>query len=278
MPAYHRIIVTALIAAVLTVIRPLSGLASPVSTAVLIVAHRGASDFAPENTMAAFRKAVLMNADYIEFDVQLSKDGRPVVIHDRTVDRTTNGTGKVRGLTYAELRRLDAGSWFNPSYAGEKIPSLDEVLDAFIGKIGLLIELKAQDRLSGIERKVADALPARNMHMLKGDAVIVQSFDFVSIRRFHAILPTVPVAVLTSAPRQHTDTMLETFRTFAHYVNPNFIYADKPLMDRIHSLGMRAIAWTVNKPRIAARLRKAGIDGIITNDPAGLQPSGRLCE
>src|SRR3954452_5816424 len=109
---------------------------------VHIIAHRGASGYAPENTIAAFDKALEIKTDYIEIDVQRSKDGKLVIIHDHKVDRTTNGTGYVRDLTYEQLKRLDAGSWNGPQFSGEKIPSFEEILDRYHGKIGILIELK----------------------------------------------------------------------------------------------------------------------------------------
>src|SRR5699024_1122413 len=111
---------------------------------------RGASGYAPENTIAAFDKAVEMKADYFELDVQRSKDGQLVLIHDTTVDRTTNGTGAVKDLTLKELKSLDAGSWFDEKYAGEKIPTLGETLDRHRGKIKILIELKSPSLYPGI--------------------------------------------------------------------------------------------------------------------------------
>src|SRR5699024_7283151 len=119
-----------------------SALAAPVPSEISMqeqqkminVAHRGASGHAPENTMAAFQKGFEMKADYIEIDVQMTKDGELIVIHDTTVDRTTNGTGNVGDLTFEEIKQLDAGSWFSDEYAGEKIPTFEEILDEFRGK------------------------------------------------------------------------------------------------------------------------------------------------
>ena len=118
---------------------------------IMNIAHRGASGYAPENTLAAFDKAVEMQADYIEIDVQLSKDDLPVVIHDDTLDRTTNGTGNISAYTLQELKSLDAGSWFDKKYAGEKIPSLNEVLEMYGEKINILIELKSPELYPGVE-------------------------------------------------------------------------------------------------------------------------------
>ena len=122
------------------------------------VAHRGATGYAPENTIAAFDLAVDMKADYIEIDVQRSKDGELVVIHDTTVNRTTNGSGKVGALTFEQLRSLDTGSFKGEQFAGEQIPTFEEILDRYHGKIGILIELKAPELYPGIEEQVAEAL------------------------------------------------------------------------------------------------------------------------
>ncbi|MBN2908927.1 glycerophosphodiester phosphodiesterase [Polycladomyces sp. WAk] len=234
---------------------------------VITVAHRGASGYAPENTMAAFEKAVEMKADYIELDVQLSKDGHLVVIHDTTVDRTTDGTGKVGNLTLEELRKLDAGSYFGPEFAGERIPTLEEVLDAFRGKTGILIEMKAPHLYPGIEQKVADALAERNLDKPKNGKIIVQSFDFHSLKKFHNILPDVPIGVLTSGASHLTDHMLQEFKAYADYVNPHLSYVNKDLVNRIHALDMGIMAWTVRDQSQVAPLLEAGVDGIITDYP-----------
>ena len=162
------------------------------------VAHRGASGHAPENTIAAYDLAVKMKADYFEVDVQRSKDGHLVIMHDTTVDRTTDGSGSVKDLTLAQLKQLDAGSWFSSAFAGEKIPTLEEVLDRYRGKgIKILIELKNPSLYPGIEQQVVEALTKRNLDKRK-DKVIVQSFDLESVQRFHQLLPTVPIGVLAS--------------------------------------------------------------------------------
>src|SRR5699024_7462523 len=141
------------------------------------IAHRGASGHAPENTIAAFDKAFEMKADYIEIDVQMTHDGELIVIHDTTVDRTTDGTGAVSDFTFEEIQQLDAGSWFSEEFAGEQIPTFEEILDTYRGKIGLLIELKSPELYPGIEEKVADALKERNMDQPNNQKIIIQSFN-----------------------------------------------------------------------------------------------------
>ncbi|MGP4081644.1 glycerophosphodiester phosphodiesterase [Pseudalkalibacillus sp. R45] len=231
------------------------------------VAHRGAAGYAPENTMAAFRKAFEMKADYVELDVQMSKDGELVVIHDTTVDRTTNGTGKVSDLTYEELRALDAGSWFAPEFEGEPIPTFEDVLDGMRGKTKLLIELKAPSNYPGIEEKVAEVLKERNMDKPENNSVIVQSFDFDSMKTFHNLLPEVPIGVLTSNYLDLTDDSLNEFKSYADYVNPHKNQIDRALVDRIHSLYMGVMPWTVRAKEDVQPLLDAGVDGIISDYP-----------
>jgi glycerophosphoryl diester phosphodiesterase len=231
------------------------------------IAHRGASGYAPENTMAAFRKAVEMKADYIELDVQVTKDGHLVVIHDNTVDRTTDGTGKVGALTLQEIRKLDAGRFFRPEFTGEPIPTFDEVLDEFRGTIGILIELKSPELYPGVERMVADALRKHGMDKPRNAKVIVQSFHFDSLKRFHKLLPDIPIGVLTSEASHLTDAMLDEFATYANYVNPSCNLVTEDLADRIHDRGMQIFVWTVRKREEVKPLLNAGVDGIITDYP-----------
>lgn len=237
------------------------------SDQVETVAHRGASGYAPENTMAAFQKGVDMKADYIEIDVQQTKDGELVVIHDVTLDRTTNGTGYVKDHTLEEIRQLDAGSYFAPEFAGEKIPTFEEVLDGFRGKTGILIELKATYYYPGIEQKVAEALKERNMHLPNNEKIIVQSFEFESMKKMDELLPTVPVGVLTGRATDLSEEKLNEFVSYAEYVNPNQSLVNSSLVNEVHERDMGIMAWTVRKKEEVQPLLDAGVDGIITDYP-----------
>jgi glycerophosphoryl diester phosphodiesterase len=237
------------------------------SDKLLTVAHRGASGCAPENTIAAFHKAVEIKADFFELDVRMSKDGELVLIHDTSVDRTTDGSGEVGDMTFEELRGLDAGSWFSPEYAGEQIPTLGEALDHFGGKIGILIEIKAPSLYPGIEQKVADELIKRNMHLLSNGKVIIQSFDHTSLQLFHAILPKVPIGVLTFQAQELTDAKLQEFATYADYVNPRLNLVTKQVVDQIHAHDMEITVWTVRNASLVDTLIQMGVDGIITDYP-----------
>lgn len=252
-----------------SLVQPVAVFAAPSEKAQKVdtIAHRGASGYAPENTMAAFRKGFEMKADYIEIDVQMTKDGHLVVIHDTTVDRTTDGTGKVGSLTLEEIRELDAGSFFGEDFAGEPIPTFEEVLDEFRGKTGILIELKAPELYPGIEKKVAEALQDRNMDKPNNEKIIVQSFNFDSMKKMNELLPDLPIGVLTGNKNDLTDEKLEEFATYADYVNPSQNLVTKELVESIHDLDMQISVWTVRKPEEVEPLLEAGVDDIITDYP-----------
>jgi glycerophosphoryl diester phosphodiesterase len=235
------------------------------------IAHRGAAGYAPENTMAAFKKAVEMRADYFELDVQMSKDGELVVIHDTTVNRTTNIHSKepvkVGNLTAAELKQLDTGSYFGSEFSGERIPAFKEVLDEFAGKIGMVIEIKAPELYPGIEEKIAAALIERNMDKPKDQKIVIQSFDFNSVKKIRKLLPEVTTAVLTKRKGDLTDSSLNELKSYADYVNTSRRLVTKNSVKKIHSYDMKIMPWTVRTKAQVNPLIKSGVDGIITDYP-----------
>ncbi|GIO24159.1 glycerophosphodiester phosphodiesterase family protein [Oceanobacillus sp. J11TS1] len=232
------------------------------------IAHRGASGHAPENTMAAFEKAFVMKADYIEIDVQMTKDGELIAIHDTTVDRTTNGTGSVGDYTLEEIQQLDAGGWFGPEFAGERIPTFEEVIDTYRGKIGLLIELKSAELYPGVEEKVAEALMKRNMHKPNNKKIIIQSFNHASVQQSKALLPNIPHGVLAGTSWANvTDEQLAQFATYADFFNPNMNIVTDELVDRVHHAGMKMYPYTVRTQEQANNLFERNVDGIITDFP-----------
>ncbi|TDL67590.1 glycerophosphodiester phosphodiesterase [Rhodococcus qingshengii] len=236
------------------------------------VAHRGATGYAPENTIAAFDKGVEMKADYIEIDVQRSKDGELVIIHDTKVDRTTDGTGSVKDLTFEQLRSLDAGSWKGEEFKGEKIPTFDEILDRYHGKVGILIELKAPELYPGIEVQVAQKLKERNLDKPQNEKIIIQSFNFESMKITNSLLPKVPIGVLTSNRAHTTEQALKEFATYADYFNPSYGIVSKELVDQVHALGMKIQSWTVRSQEAADFLLEMNVDGIITDYPDYVDP------
>ncbi|MED4123789.1 glycerophosphodiester phosphodiesterase [Halalkalibacterium halodurans] len=232
------------------------------------IAHRGASGHAPENTMAAFQKGFDMKADYIEFDVHMTKDGELVLMHDLTVDRTTNGHGYVSDLTLDEINQLDAGSWFHEDFAGEKVPTFEETLDAFRGKVGLLIELKSTERYLGMEEKVAEALKERKMDRNSNHKVIIQSFNHESMKKSKELLPHIPHGVLAGPSWANvTDEQLEEFSIYADYFNPNMTIVTPDLVNRVHAVGMKIFPYTSRTQEQANRLFELKVDGIITDFP-----------
>ena len=232
------------------------------------IAHRGASGHAPENTMEAFQKGVEMKSDYIEIDVQMTKDGELIVIHDTTVDRTTDGTGKVGDLTLEEFEQLDAGSWFSEAYAGEEVPTFEEVLDAFRGKTGILIELKAPELYPGVEEKIANALIERNMSKPNNNKIIIQSFNHESMKKSKELLPNLSHGVLTGGSWANvTEEQLAQFAAYADYFNPTMNIVTHELVSDVHEAGMDIFPYTSRTQEQAWRLFDLNVDGIITDFP-----------
>jgi glycerophosphoryl diester phosphodiesterase len=233
----------------------------------LVLAHRGASAYAPENTLSAFRLALEMGADGFELDVTLSADGQPVVLHDDTLDRTTDGRGPAGRLTLTELRGLDAGyrGKFEDRFAGERLPTLDEALEAAGGRAIVNIELKRdRSRGPGLAQAVVDRLRAHGLER----RVIVSSFQFSHLRRVKALAPEVPVGVLYNTavfgPWLHR-WLSRSFRAEAHH--PWQVGLTAQTVAWYHAQGYRVNTWTVNDPADMRRLIAAGVDGLITDRP-----------
>jgi glycerophosphoryl diester phosphodiesterase len=242
---------------------------------VVNVGHRGASAYAPENTIAAFNAAAARRADMFEFDVQETRDHQLVLIHDTTLGRTTDAEElfpdrapwRVGDFTLAEIRRLDAGSRFGAQYAGVRVPTLEEALHAMQGSgLGALLEVKAPERYPGIEGRIAGVL-CRNPYWLISDTwrrrLVVQGFDWGSMHRFHSLLPGVPIGLLgTPAAEQ-----LPELATFADEINPPYPEVSASYVARVHELGMQVLTWTIDDPAVMRQMIATGVDGIITNKP-----------
>ncbi|WP_305782753.1 glycerophosphodiester phosphodiesterase [Symbioplanes lichenis] len=222
------------------------------------VAHRGYSAVAPENTLPALTAGVLAGATFIEFDVRTTADGVPVVIHDRTVDRTTDGSGKVWELTSEEIAALDAGAWFSASYAGVGVPRLTDVLDALApAEAELLLEIKPPatlDEVKNILGLVADAGLI--------ERTVVQSFDPEVVR-------LVPPDVRRGLLRDKFDTsQLEVARELGvSYVNPsmNAVLGSPSTVAALNDAGVRVMPWTANDMTLWPDLISAGVAGLITD-------------
>lgn len=229
---------------------------------MLNIAHRGASGTFPENTVSAFRAAIDAGADMCELDVQLSRDGAVVVIHDDTVERTTDGTGEVAELTLEELRRLDAGAKFKSgAFKGAQIPTLDEVFAVTSGKCGLNIELKA----GGLEHPVAQIMQARDA---LSDS-IVSSFDWEYLKIIQRLHFNIRVALL--AEEKPVDLLMNAIAMRAHAINPRWDMVTSDLCKAAHERGLKVYTWTVDADERMRALIECGVDGIITNYPERLR-------
>jgi glycerophosphoryl diester phosphodiesterase len=235
---------------------------------VWVIGHRGASGVAPENTLAAFRKAVELGAGFIETDLQLSRDARLVAVHDDTLERTTNGRGPVSAMTLEELRRLDAGNWFRASdvaspdsFAGERIPTVQEVL-AFgrEHEIGLLLEIKPTGP-SGAEHAIVGALRA------SGDIPrsVVLSFSRSVLRRIRELDPLVMTGFLFD-DRLPSPISL-ALEVGARQLLPRTDRVTRELVAEAHANDVKVVAWTANSTDEMQKLISAGVDGIITDYP-----------
>ena len=223
----------------------------------LIIAHRGASGLAPQNTLAAFQLAIDIGANYLELDVRKSVDDSLMVIHDATVNATTNGTGNVGDKSYIELKSLDAGSWFGPAYIGEQIPSLHEVLVlAKLNGVQVCVEIKQ----SGIEAAVISMIQSLNMM----DDVIIFSFSLSDLQTIKLIAPSIRVCFLDALISQTDIVNLNNIG--GEYVGTGTI----PFMDDIEyarGLNVAYFTWTINDPNQMQKLMSKGIAGIITDNP-----------
>ncbi|MCA1065920.1 glycerophosphodiester phosphodiesterase [Rossellomorea aquimaris] len=231
-----------------------------------LYAHRGVSGEAPENTMAAFKAAVSMGAHGIELDVQLSKDGQIVVIHDETINRTTNGIGYVKDIEWKHLCKYDAGSWFHPSFFGETIPLLEEVLNlvkAHHDHMIINIELK-NDLIEypQLEDKVLELLDRKGMKY----QVILSSFNGESLKKIRKLDPAIETAFLFEGVPADILTLIEPLNVNALHCDAAF--AQSSMGRRVKELGMPLRVFTINTVEEFQLLKEAGVSDVITDFPA----------
>ncbi|CAM5573208.1 glycerophosphodiester phosphodiesterase [Streptomyces pilosus] len=246
----------------------------------VVVAHRGASAYAPENTLAAVDKAAALDVEWVENDVQRTRDGELVVLHDDSLQRTTDveevfpdrSPWKVKDFTAAEIARLDAGSWFGPAYAGTRVPTLEQFLERMERHDQkLLLELKNPQLYPGIERETLKVLGNEGWldpgHV--GGRLVVQSFSADSVRTVHTLKPAVRTGLLGTPPVAD----LTAYAAFADQINPSHGSLSAPYVAAVRSLRgphgarMEVLTWTVNDAAAARRVAGFGVDGIITNTP-----------
>lgn len=228
----------------------------------LIFGHRGASAYAPMNTIPAFELALRQDADGIELDVHLSADGQLIVLHDFTVDHTTDGSGPAKSMTLAKLKTLDAGYKFGEQFRGTRIPTLDEVFAAVGGKLLINVEIKSEtEDTDGVEQVTADCIRRHNLLQ----SVIVSSFNPLALKRFRAILPEVAIGYLYAPDYSFFPEVMDALTHEA--IHPYHESIDPVLVERATRAGQVINTWTVNDPARAIALRDLGVPGIITDKP-----------
>ncbi len=232
-------------------------------TKTLIYAHRGASKLAPENTMPAFELAKAAGAEGIETDVQLTKDHIPILIHDENLRRTTNGTGFVQDYTYAELRHLDAGSWFSSKYSDSYIVTLEEFLRWFRHQPMVLnVELKTNViEYRNIERIVYDCL--KRYQVL--ERTVISSFNADTLCRMKKINPSVETAFLTSTKMRNLPGFAKSIDADALHVKHRLL--DKKLVKHCQKNRLNLRVYTVNRPSMMRKCFQLGCNGIFTDVP-----------
>ncbi|MEU6216015.1 glycerophosphodiester phosphodiesterase family protein [Streptomyces sp. NPDC047022] len=246
----------------------------------VVVAHRGACGYAPENTLASIDRAAAMGATWVENDVQRTRDGQLVVIHDATLDRTTDvkrlypnrAPWRVKDFTAREIARLDAGSWFGQRFAGVRVPTLRQYMERVShNHQSLVLEIKNPELYPGIERQTLGLLGSQGWldpGRLR-DRLVVQSFSADSVRKVHALRPAIRTAYL-GTPKV---TELKAYARFADQINSEYTKLSPPYVSAVHALKgphsqrVKVFAWTVNRADEARRLAGFGVDGIITNVP-----------
>lgn len=231
----------------------------------MVIAHRGGKKWAPENTMSGFKQSIDIKADGIELDIHKCKSGELVVIHDETLDRTTNGTGYVKEKTWSELNKLSAGLWFDKKFESEKIPLLSEVLELVDGKLVLNIEIKNSPvAYEGIEDDL--------LKMLDGykypDKIIISSFDHAVLKNISSKTDKYRLAFLGDALVYDVGGYASKLGASAWHPYHGELRIDN--VEQAHKNNLMVNVWTVNETKDWNRMRSLKVDGIVTDDPAGL--------
>ncbi|HDR7528661.1 glycerophosphodiester phosphodiesterase [Bacillus paranthracis] len=237
------------------------------------IAHRGASAYAPEHTIPAYTLGQQLKADYIEIDLQMTKDGHLVAMHDEIVNRTTNGTGLVKEHTLEELKQLKAGSFFNEKhptlakkkYENAKVPTLEEVIEVFGHDANYYIETKSPDEYPGMEEKLLEIIN----HYEIQDKVIIQSFSEESLQKLHSLHVNIPLVQLLSYKKavQLTESEIEKYSTYCIGLGMNYKYIDAAYVKKIKKHGLEVHPFTVDNEADMKKLILWGVDGMFTNYP-----------
>lgn len=231
-----------------------------------IAGHRGDRASAPENTMPAFEAAFASNLEFVETDVQLTADGHAVLMHDDTVDRTTDGSGAVSELTLDQLLALDAGSWFAPEFAGTRVPLFDEFLDAFTGtRKKALIELKGFWDAEGI-RQIVDDVYAHGVQ----NRVVFASFNLTTVANLSDVAPAIPRVIIKRDLPADPVGLAQYYGAIAILTTPSALESDEDAVARMHAAGLGVLVYTLNSEKRWSEALDYGVDGIITDTPSTL--------
>ncbi|PEJ75634.1 glycerophosphodiester phosphodiesterase [Bacillus wiedmannii] len=237
------------------------------------IAHRGASAYAPEHTIQAYKLGQQLKGDYIEIDLQMTKDGHLVAMHDETVNRTTNGKGLVKEHTLEEIKQLNVGSFFNekhPALAKKEfedttVPTLEEIIETFRNSTNYYIETKSPDEYPGMEEKLLEII----QHYEISDKVIIQSFSKVSLQKIHSLDVHIPLVQLLPYKKavQLTELEIKKYKTYCIGIGMNYKYIDSAYVKRIKKHGLEVHPFTVDNEKDMKKLLLWGVDGMFTNYP-----------
>ncbi len=237
-----------------------------------IIAHRGASLAAPENTLASINEALKLNPDRIEIDVQQTLDSIVVLMHDTTLKRTSNGFGLIKEQTFKDISKLDAGSWFSNHFTGEKIPTLEEVIKLINGKCQLIIEIKkGSDFYPDIEKHVLKLIQKQNAE----NWISIHSFDYNVLETVHHLNPDIRLHKLLLGKFKYLpfiiSNKIESINIDKYpYIKEytiNYVFANNEIIHLLKSFDKKVNVWTVNDSHVANELIQLGVDGIITDNP-----------
>ncbi|RWS44698.1 glycerophosphodiester phosphodiesterase [Bacillus mycoides] len=237
------------------------------------IAHRGASAYAPEHTIAAYKLGQQLKGDYIEIDLQMTKDGHLIAMHDETLNRTTNGTGLVKEHSLVDIKQLNAGSFFNkkhPNLAKKEfedatVPTLEEIIETFGQNANYYIETKSPDEYPGMEEKLLEIIN----HYQINNKVIIQSFSEESLRKIHNLNANIPLVQLLSYKKavQLTGSEIEKYKTYCIGLGMNYKYIDEAYVKTIQKFGLEVHPFTVDNEKDMKKLLIWGVDGMFTNYP-----------
>jgi len=224
-----------------------------------VTAHRGGAGLAPENTLAALQNAMELKAGYSEIDVQETKDGKIILLHDNTLERTAGVARNIWDMPYDSLQLLDVGGWFAPEFAGEKIITLGEAIDAVKGKMRLNIELKRNKHEVVLVEKVLRIIDEKNFQ----DQCMLTSFSKTFVTQVRALNPDITLGFIFSKYREEFDV----FELDVDLLSVKYTLVDQAFVDKAHASGKKVAVWTVNDPAMMKNLLELGVDTIITDYP-----------